>query len=196
MVEALRPNRGGYLRPFGCAQFIISFLEGEGPNGSPRIDPSVGAPQTDIQAEYKDALHRAWAEDIVATEEERRARRKRPPLTIEEAERLTRYYMARIPMKFCRMRYHSFLSYFGMLKRLGWVEETDRTEPSTAQELMVLKPGEEPRETGKPRIFYRLTAKGRRATPAEVMNPLRVLYPQFTAAYFREKRRHHHYSTR
>lgn len=172
MVTALRPARGGFLRPIGCAQFIISFLKGEGPNGSPTIDPTVGAPQTDIQAEYKEVLHRAFAEDMVATEEERRARRKRPPLTIEEAERLMAYYMERIPMKFTRMRYHSFLVYFGMLKRLGWVEVTDRTEPSAIQEKYPYPPAQ-------PRRYYRLTAAGRTATPLEISDPVMALYPHY-----------------
>ncbi len=187
MAEALRPARGGYLRPFGCGQFIMAFLAGHGPDfGAPAIDPSVGAAQTDINAEYKAALHRAFAEDMVAWEEERRARRKQPPLTIEEAERLRAYYMERIPMKFTRVRYHSFLVYFGMLKRLGWVEATDREERSTIQDYY---------PPGPPRRYYRLTAAGRVASPLEVMNPLRTLYPEFTAEYFREKRHHHHYSS-
>ena len=44
MAEVLRPSRGGFMRLFGCAEFIVSFLKGEGPNGSATIDPSVGAP--------------------------------------------------------------------------------------------------------------------------------------------------------
>ena len=44
MAELLRPVRGGFLRPFGCAWFIWQFLLGNGPHGSPLIDPEVGAP--------------------------------------------------------------------------------------------------------------------------------------------------------
>jgi len=126
MVIPLRPSRGGYLRPFGCGAFIRDFLAGRGPNGNPKIDPSVGAPMADVFYEYKGALHHAFAEDMVATEEERRVRRKRPSLTIEEAKRLTAYYMERIPLKFTRARYSSFTRYFDHLKRLGWVEKTGR----------------------------------------------------------------------
>lgn len=169
MVEVLRPQRGGFLRPIGCAQFIVSFLKGEGPKGSTKIDPAEGAPQTDIQAEYKAVLHRAFAEDMVAIEEMRRARRKQPPLTIEEADRLTTYYMERIPMKFTRMRYHSFLIYFSMLKRLGWVEPV-KEEPSAIQDNYPPAP---------PRRYYRLTAAGRAATPMEISDPLMVLYPDY-----------------
>lgn len=40
MVEALRPSRGGFLRPFGCGWFIKEFLLGHGPYDSPGIDPN------------------------------------------------------------------------------------------------------------------------------------------------------------
>lgn len=154
------------MRPFGCARFIMEFLAGHGSNGSTEIDPIVGAPQTDIHAEYKAALHRAFAEDMVATEGERRVRRKQPPLTIEEADRLKAYYMGRIPMKFTRMRYHSFLVYFGMLKRLGWVEPV-KEEPSAIQDNYPPAP---------PRRYYRLTAAGRAATPMELSDPITTIY--------------------
>jgi hypothetical protein len=36
MVEALRPARGGFLRPFGCALFVREFLLGHSPNGAAR----------------------------------------------------------------------------------------------------------------------------------------------------------------
>jgi hypothetical protein len=75
MVEPLRPARGGFLRPFGCAWFIREFLLGHGPNGSAQIDPAVGAPQADIFFHYKNALRRATALDKATRVEERRARR-------------------------------------------------------------------------------------------------------------------------
>ena len=49
----LRPNRGGFLRPFGCGWFIREFLLGKGTEGSKVIDPDRGAPQADINYEYK-----------------------------------------------------------------------------------------------------------------------------------------------
>ena len=70
MVVSIRPEQGGFLRPFGCAWFIIEFLKGNGPEESRRIDPSIGAPMTDIHFEYKSALHRAHARDTVKREEE------------------------------------------------------------------------------------------------------------------------------
>jgi len=133
MVEALRPRRGGFLRPFGCAWFIREFLLGNSPMGSPIIDPDVGASQTDVHRFYKEALHRAYAEDLVALEEEEHIRRGLPPFTIEEADDRTHYYLERIPYKLTRMRYGSFTTYFSHLKRLGYVEETGKEEPSLSR---------------------------------------------------------------
>jgi hypothetical protein len=58
VIEPLRPARGGFLRPFGCAWFIQEFLLGNGPTGSPIIDPDVGAPMVDIHRHYKESLKR------------------------------------------------------------------------------------------------------------------------------------------
>jgi hypothetical protein len=44
----LRPAKGGFLRPFGCGEFVRDFLMGSGPHGTPTIDPDVGAHQADI----------------------------------------------------------------------------------------------------------------------------------------------------
>ncbi len=59
----LRPNRGEFLRPFGCGWFVREFLLGKGPEGSKAINPDRGAPQADINYEYKEALARATARD-------------------------------------------------------------------------------------------------------------------------------------
>ncbi len=56
MTLLLRPNRGGFLRPFGCGWFIREFLLGNGPHGSPSIDPEIGACQADIFRSYKMAI--------------------------------------------------------------------------------------------------------------------------------------------
>ena len=37
MEMPLRPERGGFLRPFGCGQFIREFLLGHGPEESPPV---------------------------------------------------------------------------------------------------------------------------------------------------------------
>ena len=185
MVTAVRPERGGFLRPFGTAWFIIEFLKGNGPEDSKRIDPEVGAPMTDIHYEYKSALHRAHARDAVEREEARRIRRGLPAFTEEEYQRLLEYYLERIPYKELKMRYSSFTRYFGHLKRLGWVEPTGKIEPSAIQDDYPPAPS---------RVFYRLTAAGWKAPLAEISNPIRTLYPHFDSAYFKEKKKLHIYA--
>jgi len=163
----LRPVSGGFIRPFGTAWFVIEFLKGNGPEDSKRIDPHIGAPMTDIHFEYKSALHRAHARDMVEREEEKRIRKGRSAYTEEEyAERL-KYYLSRIPYKLLKMRYSSFTRYFGHLKRLGWVEETGQTEPSAIQDDYPPAP---------PRVYYRLTDAGQKATTAEISDPVMTLY--------------------
>ena len=159
----LKPTNGGFLRPFGTAWFVMEFLKGSGPEDSIRIDPEVGAPMTDIHFEYKSALHRAHARDSAEKEEERRIAKGQPAYTTEEYAARLEHYLSRIPYKLLKMRYASFTRYFGHLKRLGWVEETGKTEPS--------------------RVFYRLIETGRKATVKEVSDPLMTLYH-----YTREQR--------
>ena len=169
MVELLRPPRGGFLRPFGCGEFIRNFLLGLGPDGSPAIDPALGAPTEDIRSAYKNALLRAHAEDMVALAMERGIE-----LSMEEA-------LKRIPQRLTKMRSHSFYRYFHLLKQLGWVEFTGEEEGS----LMGGMPGARVEHTSKgttvvevpqPRRFYRLTATGRGASDAAWSDPLQALY--------------------
>lgn len=169
MVEKpLTRTRGGFMRAFGAAVFIRDYLAGEGPRyGVAAIEPDRGSPQADIHAAYKSALHQTWAENMVATQQERRIKEGAAPLTIEEADRLLAYYLERTPYKLTRMRYHSFLVYFGLLKRLGWVELTDEEEASTIQEYY---------PPASPRRFYRLTTNGRQATTEEVRDPVQTVY--------------------
>jgi len=147
VFEPLRPTRGGFLRPFGCAWFIREFLLGHGPMGSPRIDPDVGAPQVDIHRYYKETLFRVYGEDAVAMEEEERIRRGLPPLTAEEAEQRVAYYLERIPQRLTRMKYPSFTRYFSHMKRLNFVVESGREEPSLVQQSYPPAP---------PRRYFRL----------------------------------------
>jgi len=163
----LRPARGGFLRPFGCGEFIRDFLLGHSPNGSPAIDPSEGAPQSDIFYQYKIALLHATALDRATRQEEKRARREKRAISPEEIERLTESYMARLPYKANGCRYHSFVVYFSNLQRLGWVEPSGREEPSAFQDNY---------PPGPSRRFYRLTPAGRVASDAAWANPLSALY--------------------
>ena len=169
MIEPLRPSRGGFLRPFGCGEFIRDFLLGNGPGGSPRIDPDVGAPTEDIRSAYKNALLKAYAEDMVAV-----AMEKGVNLSMEEALR-------RIPRRQSRMRSHSFYRYFHLLKQLGWVEATGQEEGSFLGGMPGAKvehtaEGTTLVEVPQPRRFYRLTPKGREAAGSAWRDPLQAVY--------------------
>jgi len=75
------------------------------------------------------------------------------------------------------MRYHSFLMYFGVLKRLGWVETTDRKEPSSIQENYPPAPE---------RTYYRLTKEGIGAGDELWSNPLFTLYPEIGPSHMKK----------
>lgn len=167
MIEKLRPSRGGFLRPFGCASFIREFLLGHAPNGSPEIDSNVGAPQADIFYHYKMALRRATALDRATRAEERRARRERRSIQPDNIEKLAEKYLARMPYKAQGCRYHSFVVYVSNLQRLGWIEFTGQEEASAFQDNY---------PPGQPRRFFRLTDAGRQASEAAWRNPHRALY--------------------
>ena len=185
MVIQLRPGRGGFLRPFGCGWFIREFLLGHGPEGSPTIDPENGACQEDIFYHYKLALHRAYAEDAVAWENEARIKAGKSIYSPEEYAERVDWFLRRIPYKLHKARYHSFQRYFHWLKQLGWVELTGEEEMSSVQEYYSEAP---------PRKYYRLTKKGMDAPDYEWSRPQLVLYPQFGLEYFRGKRKEHQYS--
>lgn len=167
MVEPLRPTRGGFLRPFGCGWFIREFLLGHGPNGSPKIDPEVGAPQADIFHHYKMGLMKATALDRATRVEEKRARRERRSINPDNIERVAGRYLARMPYKAQGCRSHSFVVYFSNLQRLGWVEFTGKEEPSAFQDHY---------PPGPPRRYFRLTDAGKAASEAAWANPLFALY--------------------
>ena len=84
-------------------------------------------------------------------------------VTEEDADRIYAKELKRISRKFTHMRYHSFLMYFGVLKRLGWVEVTSEKEPSSIQ-------GNYP--PAPERTYYRLTKKGIEAGDEFWSNPL------------------------
>jgi hypothetical protein len=169
------PSRGGFLRPFGCGWFIREFLLGKGPEGSTKIDPDHGSTQADINYEYKEALARATARE--------RAERiisnmvvKGADVTEEDAENIYHRELRRLSRKFTHMRYHSFLMYFGVLKRLDWVEVTNQTEPSAIQDNYPAAPG---------RVYYRLTKKGIETGEEYWTNPLFTLYPEIGPSHMK-----------
>jgi hypothetical protein len=167
MTLALKPKRGGFLRPFGCGEFIREFLLGQGPYGSPVIDPDVGAPQADIFYDYKKALMRATALDRATRAEEKRARREKRSIEPANIEKLAERHLSRMPYKAQGCRFHSFGVYFSTIQRLGWVEPTGREEPSSFQEHY---------PPGPPRRYFRLTDGGRTASETAWANPHRALY--------------------
>ncbi len=168
MVESLRPARGGYLRPFGAAWFIREFLKGNGPEGSTVIDPRRGATQSDINYEYKEALARATAREH-AEKKISRMVLDGADVTEEQAEEIYQRELKKVSRKFTHMRYHSFLRYFGVLKRLKWVVETGETEASSIQDNYPEAPH---------RVYYRLTRQGIKASEELWSNPLFTLYPE------------------
>jgi hypothetical protein len=175
MVMGLRPNRGGFLRPFGCGWFIREYLLGNGPEGSTRIDPEGGAPQSDINYAYKEALARATARERAERIISRQVVRG-VDITEEYAEEIYQKELKRVSRKFTHMRYHSFLMYFGVLKRLGWVEVTDQTEPSAIQDNYPAAPE---------RVYYRLTKTGLEADEELWSNPLFTLYPEIGPSHIK-----------
>jgi hypothetical protein len=167
MVELLRPSRGGFLRSFGCGEFIREFLMGHRPYGSPKINPKVGAPQAEIFHHYKIALMKATALDRAIRTEEKRARREKRSISPDNIDKLTERYLSCMPYKAQGCRYHSFVTYFSNIVRLGWAV------PTGQQELSVFQ-GHYP--SGQPRKFFRLTKAGREASDAAWANPHLTLY--------------------
>jgi hypothetical protein len=163
----LRPQRGGFLRPFGCGWFVREFLLGNRPYSSPVIDLNIGAPQSDIFYHYKQALRLVTAEDRAVRHEEKSARRAKRPISPENIEALTRRYLERLPYKSSGCRYHSFVTYFSTIQKLGWVEPSGVVEPSAFQEHY---------SRGKSRIYFRLTQKGKSAPAHLWADPHRALY--------------------
>lgn len=169
MTAMVRPSHGGFLRPFGLGMFIRAYLSGQDTYGAGVADPKRGAPTDDIRAAYKNAILKAHAEDLVAL-----ALEKGIELPLDEALR-------RIPHRLTSIRSHSFYRYFHHLKLLGWVEFTGQEEDS----LMGGSPGAKVSKTARgatsvevpmPQRYYRLTAKGRRASFVEWSDPLQALY--------------------
>jgi len=141
---------------------------GNGPEESTPIDPERGAPQADINYEYKEALARATARERA----ERIISRmvvSGADVTEEQAEGIHERELKKVSRKFTRMRYHSFLVYFGTLKRLKCVEATSELENSSIQDNY-------PEATDS--TYYRLTRAGREAGDDLWSNPQYALYPE------------------
>ena len=94
----------------------------------------------------------------------------------EQAETIYERELKRTSRKFTHMRYHSFLMYFGVLKRLGWVKVTGRTETSSIQDNYPQAPE---------RTYYRLTKRGIEAGDELWSNPLFTLYPEIGPSHMK-----------
>ena len=167
MTLPLKPERGGFMRPFGCGWFIREYLLGKGPYDSPKIDPRMGAPQAVIFHDYKLGLMRITALDRAASAEEKKSKREKRPVNPDNIENLAGIYLARMPYKAQGCRYHSFVVYFSNLQRLGWVELTGEETASSFQDHYPL---------GQPQKYFRLTGPGIEAGDKAWSNPHRVLY--------------------
>ncbi len=88
-TDLLKPRRGGFLRAFGCGEFIRDYLAGNGPYGARAIDSSIGACQADIFYEYKMALIRETALDRAVRLEEKQAKREKRPINPENIQSLS-----------------------------------------------------------------------------------------------------------
>ena len=191
MANEIRPTRGGYKREIGCGIFIRDFLLGQGPFGTPAIDPEKGACQEDIFYHYKLALHQSFARSTTEKAEERRIKRGEPAFTTEEYQSLLEHCLTQIPYKLVKSRYHSFRRYFHWLKQLEWVEFTGEEEVSVLQDTTGHHPDAYPRK------LYRLARKGIQASEEDWSHPQRVLYPLIGEVpieeYFEEKRQERKY---
>ncbi|WP_148184953.1 hypothetical protein [Dehalococcoides mccartyi] len=138
---------------------------GNAPFGSPVINPTIGAPQADIFHFYKMALIGEWAMDRAVRLAEKLARKQGKPFSPDQADELFKKNISTIPYKTTACRYHSFVVYFSMLRRLRWVEPSGYKEPSAFQDNFV---------KGPPRIYYRLTRVGLGAGDSAWANPQRA----------------------
>ncbi len=164
---SLKPQRGGFLRPFHLGSFIRDFLMGKAPYGSPAIDPVLGAPQADIFSAYKRSLIGETALDKATRAEEKLARSEGRRIDPENIEKLVNMFKSRMPYKGHGCRYHSFVTTFSTIKKLGWVETSGYEEPSSFQHNYA---------AGQPRRFYRLTQAGLDAPDPAWSNPQVALY--------------------
>ena len=155
------------MRPFGCGTFIRDFLLGKAPYGSPAIDPDIGAPQSDIFRYYKEAIIRETALDRATKAEEKKARKEDRSVNPDNIDQLYQRYLKKLPYKAQGARYHSFVTYFSMLQKLGWVKPTGREEQSSFQDNY---------PKSQPRKYFRLTETGKKAPDSAWANPHLSLY--------------------
>jgi hypothetical protein len=163
----LKPKRGGFPLSFDCGWFIREFLLGNGLHGSQVIYPEVGTPHAEIFYHYKNALHQETAMGRATRAEEKRARREKRSIDRDQIEQLYQTYLSRISYKANGCRYHSFITYFSNLQRLGGVKPTGQEEPFAFPENYA---------AGQSRRYYRLTKAGLKAGAGALLNLHLTLY--------------------
>jgi hypothetical protein len=99
-------------------------------------------------------------------------------VTEEQADGIYKRELKRVSRKSTHMRYHSFLMYFGVLKRLGWVETTEETQPSAIQDNYPPAPS---------KTYYRLTKQEIEAGEELWSNPLFTLYPEIGPSHMKNQ---------
>lgn len=167
VMEPLKPKRGGFLRAIGLGLFIRDYMLGRGPQGAPKINPAVGSYQADIFFQYKMVLIRTTAVDRATRIEEKLAKKEKRAIDPGRIDQLYDRLISRMSYKANGCRFHSFVVYFSMLQKLGWVEPTGETEKSAFQTNY---------PDGQPRKYFRITEKGRRAKTSDWSNPHKALY--------------------
>ena len=105
--------------------------------------------------------------DRAVKTEERKAKKEKRSIEPDGVEELFRRYLNRLPYKAQGSRYHSFVVYFSMLQKLGWVELTGKEEPSSFQDNY---------PEGRPRKYFRLTPASMAASGDLWSNPHKALY--------------------
>lgn len=140
---------------------------GNAPFGSPSIDPQIGAPQADVFHFYKMARLEFTAMERATRQEEQLAKKQKRAISPDNIERIAEKKVKRIPWKSSGCRYHSFITYFSNLRRLGWVEESGVEEHSSLQDYY---------PEGQPRRFYCLTSDGMAAPESAWADPYAALY--------------------
>ena len=99
--------------------------------------------------------------------EEKRARMGNRRIDPDNIDKLTEVYLSWMAYKAHGCRSHSFVTYFSMLQNLEWVEPSGIVEKSHFQNNY---------PDGQPRIYFRLTEKGKSASDSQWANPHKALY--------------------
>ena len=136
-------------------------LPGAGVPGHGRPLVVAGRPRPLRIAGVFSGHHASW---MAAGHKQKKERRSIDP---DNIEKLAERYGTRLPYKSSACRYHSFVTYFSMLQKLGWTEPSGHEERSSFQENY---------PDAQPRKYFRLTRAGISAGDGAWLNPHLTLY--------------------